>query len=119
MKIKTLVKSAALAALVTLPASAQALDGFNCKVTEVYAFSNRVHVKCANSVGGDEIDIQYFAVPTSNSAEAARFTSMVSMALGGYLWIETYDSLVDDLSGPSFGCLLNDCRRPKSFKLMD
>jgi hypothetical protein len=104
MKIKALVKSAALAALVTLPAGAQA-DYVGCKVREVYAFSNRVHVNCSNTLPQN---IQFFAVPTSSSGEAARFTTMASMALGDYLFID-YD--FSDTSGPSFGCQLNDCRR--------
>ena len=86
MKIKALVKSVALAALCTLPVSAQA-DSVACKVTEVYAFSERVHVKCSEAL---PYGIIYFAVPTSPSAEAARFTTIASMALGDYLWID-YD----------------------------
>jgi hypothetical protein len=112
MKIKTLVKSAALAALFTLPASAQAdVYSGKCQVTEVYAFSNRVHAKCSEPVA---LGIQYFAVPTSSSAEAARFTTMASMALGDYLWVY-YDDF--DFSAESFGCLPENCRRPVSFRL--
>ena len=111
MKIKALVKSAALAALCTLPASAQALDGFNCKVTEVAVFSDRVHVKCSATT-----PISYYAVPTAgNSAEAARFTTMASMALGGYLYVE-YEFYGPD-TGSSFGCLGYNCRRALSFAL--
>ena len=110
MTIRTLVKSVALAALVTLPANAQAGVIVPCKVTEVAAFSDRVHVKCDGFT-----PISYYAVPTSgNSAEAARFTTMASMALGSTLWIEGSDN---SNSGPSFGCQLHNCRRPLSFTL--
>ena len=106
MKIKALVKSVALGALCTLPMSAQANSVTECKVTEVWAFSDRVHVKCDGSI--------YYAVPTSPSAEAARFTTMASLAVGDYLWIE-YDWF--DHSGQSFGCQVHDCRRALSWRL--
>ena len=80
MTIRALVKSVALAALCTLPASAQAGVTVQCKVTEVAAFSDRVHVRCSGFT-----PISYYAVPTSgNSAEAARFTikSLDSCKLG-------------------------------------
>ena len=75
-----------------------------------YLLSDRVHVRCSTPPNG----ISYFAVPTSNSAVADRFSSMASMAVGGYLWIdyEFYDT-----SGPAFGCQLSDCRRALSWKL--
>jgi hypothetical protein len=106
MMIRTLVQSVALAALVMLPASARAGGGW-CDVTEVYAFSNRVHVKCGAGPN-------YYAVPTSNSGEAARFTTMASLALGGQLWID-FDFA--DLSGQSFGCEPRNCRRALGFAL--
>src|SRR5262249_61678653 len=70
----------------------------------------RVHVRCSTPPNG----ISYFAVPTSNSAVAGRFSSMASMAVGGCLWIdyEFYDT-----SGPPFGCQLSDCRRALRWKL--
>jgi hypothetical protein len=74
------------------------------------AFVDRVHVRCTNAPNA----ISYFAVSTSNSAVAARFSSMASLAVGGYLWID-YDFF--DTSGPSFGCQLGDCRRALSWKL--
>lgn len=113
MKITALIQSAALAALFTLPASAQALESFKCRVTEVYAFSDRVHVKCASGTSRDETYIEYFAVPTSNSPEAARFTMMATMALGGDLWVE-----YEFYTGPyTFGCSTHNCRRALRFGL--
>jgi DNA-binding transcriptional LysR family regulator len=46
-----------------------------------------VHVRCSTPPNG----ISYFPVPTSNSAVAGRFSSMASMAVGGYLWIDAAD----------------------------
>jgi hypothetical protein len=111
MKIGALVKWVGLAAaLLALPASALAGDW--CEVAELYSFSDRVHVRCAKPAYPG---FYYFAVPTSSSAEAARFTSMASVALGGYLWI---DYNMFDTSGPSFGCQANDCRRALSWRLL-
>src|SRR5262245_5427121 len=113
MQIRALVKVMALAAALLAPAaSVYAFGGDWCHVTEVYSFSDRVHVKCSIQSNG----ISYFAVPTSSSAIAGRFSTMASLAVGGYLWIdyEFYDT-----SGPSFGCQLNDCRRALSWKVAE
>jgi hypothetical protein len=69
-----------------------------------------VHVRCGNAPNA----IAYFAVSTSNSAVAGRFSSMASLAVGSYLWVD-YDFF--DTSGPSFGCPLNDCPRALGWKL--
>lgn len=109
MKIRALVKAVALAALIALPGSALAEW---CHVTELYSFSNRVHVKCAELVFPG---FTYFAVPLSSPAEVASFTSMASMAMGGYLWI---DFNMFDYSAASFGCANNDCRRALGWRLI-
>jgi hypothetical protein len=109
--MRGLAKAMALAAALLAPAaSVYAFGGDWCHVSEVYSFSDRVHVRCSSPSNG----ISYFAVPTSNSAVAGRFSSMASLTVGGYLWIdyEFYDT-----SGTSFGCQLNDCRRALSWKL--
>src|SRR5262245_6370751 len=111
MRIRALPKVLTLVVALLAPvASAHAFGGDWCHVTEVYAFSDRVHVKCNPA----PFAIPYFAVPTGNSAVAARFSSMASLAVGSGLWIdyECYDA-----SGPSFGCQLSDCRRAVSWKL--
>jgi hypothetical protein len=111
MKIRALVKSVAFAAaLIVLPGSA--LGGDWCQVTELYSFSNRVHVKCAQLAYPG---FSYFAVPLSSAAEVASFASMASMAMGGYLWI---DYNMFDTSATSFGCAANDCRRALSWRLL-
>jgi hypothetical protein len=113
MQIGALPRVLALVAALLAPAAgAHAFGGDWCHVTEVYAFSDRVHVKCNPA----PLAISYFAVPTSNSAVAARFISMASLVVGGYLWID-YEFF--DTSGPSFGCQLSDCRRALSWKLAE
>ncbi|HJQ39863.1 MAG TPA: hypothetical protein VKB93_22195 [Thermoanaerobaculia bacterium] len=58
----------------------------------------------------------YFAVATTDSAQAARFVSVASSALiaGRNLQV-WYDPA--DLSGASFGCQTNDCRRAQALEL--
>jgi hypothetical protein len=108
MKIRALVSSLALAALIALPGSALAEW---CRVAELYSFGNRVHVRCADLVYPG---FTYFAVPLTNAAEVASFTSMASMAMGGYLWI---DFNMFDTSAASFGCANHDCRRALGWRL--
>src|SRR5262245_24126482 len=110
MKIGALIRSLALAAvLVVLPGSA--LAGEWCRVAELYSFSSRVHVRCADLVYPG---FPYSAVRLTNAAEVASFTSMASMAMGGYLWI---DFNMFDMSAASFGCANHDCRRALGWRL--
>ena len=76
-----------------------------CTPSNLAVFDNRVHVKCAESVGG----IQYFAISTADSAKAARVLSVINSAIvtGRPLFIY-YDPA--DTSGDSIGCQSNDCR---------
>ena len=122
MKIRSLVPTLMFCAAVALPTGALAQDdgGYSnavywadCHVVEVATFTNRVHVKCANTVAGEYIPLRYFASPTSNSAEAARLVTLGSAALmgagGGKLWVHLDLSKTD---ATSYGCAANDCRRP-------
>jgi hypothetical protein len=85
----------------------------SCTPTGVATFSNRVHVRCSASVSGG---IFYFAVATTDSAQAARFVSVASSALIAGRNLEVwYDPA--DLSGASFGCQTNDCRRAQALEL--
>jgi hypothetical protein len=111
MKVITLVPILMLAAGLALPASpARALTTTwqECQVIEVRTYANRVHVLCAWS---DQVFGPYFAVPTSSSAEATRLVTLGTASLmgGGRLRILLG---LDDFTGPSYGCLINDCRRP-------
>ena len=76
-----------------------------CTPSNLAVFDNRIHVKCAESVGG----IQFFALSTADSAKAARVLSVINSAIvtGRPLFI-FYDPA--DTSGASIGCQSNDCR---------
>ena len=94
------------------PADGPGLSGkvwISCIPVIVGVFDNRVHVKCAAAVGG----VQYFAVPTSEAASAARFLSLWTSAyLGGTSLSILYDPA--DTSGAPWGCGgagSADCRR--------
>lgn len=79
----------------------------------MYAFSNRVHVKCGiQSYNG----IEYFAIPTSSSAQAGRFTTMATAALGGWMWVDW--EYWDVTTGPAFGCHAHDCRPALSWQVV-
>ena len=54
--------------------------------------------------------IHWFAFPTSDSANASRFMSLLqtSTVAGRYVWVEVNPT---DTSGSTFGCGAGDCRR--------
>jgi hypothetical protein len=62
-------------------------------------------VRCAAPVG----NIRYFAVSTSDQAQAARVLSVINTALvAGRTLVINYDPM--DLNGAAIGCLTSDCR---------
>lgn len=83
----------------------------SCTPTEVmvYTASPRLHVRCAQAVG----NIRYFAVSTSDAANASRVLSTISTAtVAGRTLTILYDP--NDKSGASLGCQENDCRLIKA-----
>jgi hypothetical protein len=78
-----------------------------CKSVDVSAFENRIHVRCNTAASGG---IVFFAVPTANSAYAARVLAILTAAhvAGKKIEVEYNPS---DTSGGDFGCLPTDCRR--------
>jgi hypothetical protein len=73
--------------------------------TEVMTYAARIHVRCAASVGG----IRYFALSTSDAANAARVLSVLTTAqVAGRTLTILYDPA--DISGAQIGCLVADCR---------
>jgi len=67
--------------------------------------SGRLHVQCAAAVNG----IRFFAVATSDAANAARVLSTITTAqVAGRTLAILYDPA--DLSGASIGCQNSDCR---------
>lgn len=79
---------------------------YTCTPAQVGAFKNGIHVKCTAAASGG---IWYFAYPTSDTANASRFLSLLSTALvaGKQVTIQ-YDPA--DTSGAAYGCLVSDCR---------
>ena len=77
----------------------------NCTPNSVVVFSNRVHIRCEEIVGG----IQYFAASTADAAHIARVLSIISTAtVAGRVVSVRYDPA--DTSGTAIGCQANDCR---------
>ena len=85
-------------------------------------FSNRVHVRCANSLSvknpltGDINVIEYVAVSTSNTERANRFITLANTALtsGKVFLVGIPLSSATNASG----CSVANCRTPESFRLM-
>ena len=107
--IRLLLVPATAAVLALAPAhpSFAASSFFGCKSVEVATYPERIHVKCAQPANGNYF---YFAIPTANSAHAARILSTLLMGhtVGKNLVVE-FDPA--DTSGTAFGCGANDCRR--------
>lgn len=101
----------ASACAVLLPAAGLAADEWvSCDPIAVATFENRVHVRCAASVGGG---ISYFARPITDGAETQRYLSTL---LAAQVAGRTLSILTDlaDTSGATFGCQASDCRRLKA-----
>lgn len=77
----------------------------SCTPLNTAVFSSRVHIKCEESVAG----IQYFALSTSDAAQAARVLSTISTATvaGRPVFVHYNPS---DTSGAAIGCQVSDCR---------
>ena len=104
----------ALVVSVSIAAEVSAAEMWtDCVPAGVATFGNRVHVRCSASVSGG---IFFFAVATTDSAQAARFVSVASSAL---IAGRTLKVLFDpaDLTGGQFGCATNDCRRARALEL--
>ena len=77
-----------------------------CTPVNVTVFTNRVHVKCAQSASG----IYYFASSTQDAASAARFLSILGTAQAAGRTLSIWYNPADT-SGAAWGCQSNDCRR--------
>jgi hypothetical protein len=101
----TLLASLACGSLFQAPSATAAETSVVCTVTGVANFSARMHVCCAQSFSG----IFFFAHRSSDSAGAARYTSIATSALiAGRTVRIFYDPA--DLTGSSIGCGNGDCR---------
>ncbi len=96
------------AALATAVPSARAAGVWSdCVPVLTGSFANRIHVKCAASVGGG---IRWFAADTTKADFANRFMSLVNTALVSGKTLSVYYDPADT-SGTAFGCEAADCRR--------
>lgn len=95
------------AALLPAATARAAAEWVACDPVAVATFENRVHVRCAASVGGGII---YFARPSTDGAETQRFLSTL---LAAQVAGRTLSILTDlaDTSGAAFQCNPSDCRR--------
>jgi hypothetical protein len=101
----TLLASLACGLLLEAPDAQAAETSVLCTPSGVANFSNRMHVRCAQSFSG----VFFFAYRASDTAGAARYTSIATSALiAGRTVRIFYDPA--DLTGSSIGCLNQDCR---------
>jgi hypothetical protein len=103
----SLVFATAVACFIWPQPALAALSFHTCRSVEVSTYENRIHVRCSTAATGG---IVFFAVPTANSAYAARVLSVLTAAhiAGKNIEIQ-YDP--NDTSGANFGCAASDCRR--------
>lgn len=78
----------------------------SCTPAAVAVFPERIHVRCANSVGGGII---FFALSTQDASHAARMLSTLTTA---HAMGRTLNILYDpaDTSGTAIHCAESDCR---------
>lgn len=77
-------------------------------ISDVAVFNNRVHVRCSG-VSPAISGVYWFAVPTTDSANASRYLSIFQTALlSGKTLVFWLDP--NDTSGADWGCHASDCR---------
>ena len=86
-----------------------------CTISEVVSFDNRVHVRCTSShnFGTGATAIFFYAVPTSDTAWAGRFSAMASTAFATGRVLRVQASSADN--GSSWGCASSNCRPARQF----
>jgi hypothetical protein len=89
-----------------------------CMVNNVTVWGNVIFVACLTVAAVDpapsSTNVSFFAVATSDSAQANRFMTVATSALiSGRRFAATFTS--GDTSGTSLGCLATDCRKAVAF----
>lgn len=87
---------------------------FECIPDEVTEFSNRIHVRCENSIATPAGNvIRYVAIAKTDAALAQRFLTLANAALlsGRFFLVLIPDSATGNVSG----CGSSDCRTPPTF----
>ena len=93
--------------LMPTPQAFAASTFYTCKSVDVTVYPERIHVRCNKATSGGFV---FFAIPTANSAHAARILSILTTAHVASRNIEVeYDPA--DKSGDAFGCHSSNCRR--------
>jgi hypothetical protein len=111
-RILSLAAGAALVVMVggwlmLTPQAFAASTFFTCKSVDVSSYPERIHVRCDKPASGV---IVFFAIPTANSAHAARILSILTSAhIARRNIVVEYDPA--DMSGEAFGCVASNCRR--------
>ncbi len=117
MNIKRALMSFCAAAvfLALVPAVARADTWFECQASEVTEATNRVSVRCSNTLPLGVDTISYVSLATTDIAKASRFVSLASAAvLSGHV----FRALVPTSSATNTaGCLSTNCRTPSTFGL--
>ena len=104
---------AAVAIVLGCAGAAQAAT-FRCTLKDVVVFGNRVHCQCTTTTLDGGSNIRYFAVSTADAKAADRLLAVGTTTLvSGRRFIAGYAS--GDVSGASFGCSANDCRKLNFF----
>jgi hypothetical protein len=104
-----------LAMIGSLAAAANAAT-FVCTPTKVAVLNNRMHAECSAAGTDGASTIYYWSVPTSDTAFANRFLSVVSSAIISGRQVEMVFN-PGDTSGSTFGCDGSNCRRLQYFVL--
>ncbi len=87
---------------------------YTCMPARVATFTTRIHVRCAAAAPNG---IWYFAYPSSDTANASRFLSLLSTALVAGKQVNLlYDPA--DTSGAAYGCAAADCRALRAVEIL-
>lgn len=97
------------------PVAAPAASLFACTTSSVAVYNNRVDVQCTTAPT-DDTSVYYFAVPTTDAGNAARYLSLFTTArITGKVIYLTYTA--GDISGAAWGCQAGDCRAISGVRL--
>ena len=98
---------------VVVAAEPEAETWYTCSIANVATYIARIHVRCTAAAPGG---ILYFAYPTCDTANAARFLSLLSTAAVAGKQVQIlYDPA--DTSGGAYGCSTGDCRALRAVAL--
>jgi hypothetical protein len=100
----------------SVQAAAPAASLFDCTTSAVAVYNNRVDVQCTPALTDGPSTIGYFAVPTTDAGNAARYLSIFTTAriTGKHIYL-TYTP--GDISGAAWGCQASDCRAISGVRL--